>query len=166
MKFPLVLLDFEASSLSPNSYPIEVGLAIAHSFDKPLSVWSTLIQPERAWVRQGDWDPASAKVHGIAPGQLAGGCSARQAADDLNQIIGPIGHAWCDGGHYDAMWMEKLYRAAGIAADFALRDMAGLFVLDRPLFRRFAAILSENEAPHRAGPDAERICSALVKAMR
>jgi hypothetical protein len=166
MRFPLIILDFEASSLSLNSYPIEVGVAVAHCPDKPLSVWSALIQPERPWVSQGDWDTASAKVHGIAAGELADGCSTREAAVALNRIIGPVGHAWCDGGYYDAMWLEKLYHAAGISPEFALWDMAGLFVLDRPLFRRFSMILAESEPPHRAAADAARLCAALVEANR
>lgn len=164
MRYPIVIVDFEASSLGLDSYPIEVGAAIAVAPDKPLCVWTSLIQPAREWVSRGDWDAASERIHGISSASLAHGCAAKEVAEALNRIIGPIGHAYCDGGYYDGMWLERLYRAARIEANFALWDMSGLFVLDRHLFRRFSAILAETEAPHRAGEDAARLCSALIKA--
>jgi len=165
MKFPLIILDFEASSLSTESYPIEVGVAVAARPDAPISVWSNLIRPDRAWLANGDWDPAAQKVHNISAASLSGGLSAHEVALSLNQMLGPVGHAYCDGGHYDGFWLEQLYKAAGITPTFQLWDMTRLFILDRHLFRRFGTLLAESDAPHRAGADAARLCAALVKAM-
>jgi hypothetical protein len=165
MKFPLVLIDFEASSLSTESYPIEVGVAIATGPDEPIETWSSLIKPDKAWLAGGDWDPDAQKVHHITAASLNGGLSANEVALHLNRLLGPVGHAYCDGGHYDGFWLKQLYKAAGIAPAFALWDIAGLFMLERHLFRSFGAILAESVAPHRAGPDAARLCAALVKVL-
>jgi hypothetical protein len=165
MEFPIAVLDFEASSLSPHSYPIEVGVAIAvAAADKPLSVWSSLICRDKAWVKSGDWDPASQQVHGIALASLDAGEPAKAVLEALNLLLGPIGHVYCDGGFYDGMWFEKLYQAAGIIPSFALRDMSRLFLRDRPLFDRFGVALRESEPPHRAAADATRLCLALMRA--
>ena len=164
MKFPLILLDFEASSLSNDSYPIEVGLVLALSPDGPIRVWSSLIKPGRDWVLNPDWDPAAERVHHIPKALLATGRPPLEVAKALNVIVGPVGHAYCDGGHYDGFWLERLFKAAGIAPAFELWDLARLFLLNRALFRRYGTILDESAAPHRAGADASRLCAALVRA--
>ncbi len=51
------ILDFEASSLSDNSYPISAGLVVAgHVY-----CWS--IKPKYNWL---EWSPKSNKNHGIS----------------------------------------------------------------------------------------------------
>lgn len=164
MTYPLVILDFEASSLSNASFPIEVGVAVALGSDGPVHVWSSLIQPARNWIAGQDWDAAAESVHHIAASSLAQGQTTLEIAQTLNQVIGLAGHAYCDGGYYDAMWMERLFKAAGCAATFELWDMSRLFVSDPRRFRCFTALLDEKPPPHRAGDDAARLCSALVQA--
>ena len=164
MNFPLIVLDFEASSLSDDSYPIEVGVALALNSDGPIRVWSSLIQPCREWTSHHDWDPAAERVHHIPASLLATGQTPSEVAKALNAIIGPVGQAYCDGGHYDGFWLERLFKAARIEPTFALWDLARLFLLNRTLFRRFGAILDQSAAPHRAGADAARLCAALVRA--
>jgi len=88
-------------------------------------------------------------VHNIPAASLTGGLSAHAVALRLNEIVGPVGHAYCDGGHYDGLWLKRLYKAAGIAPAFALWDIARLFMFERRLFRRFGAVLAESDAPHR-----------------
>ncbi|WP_076533697.1 hypothetical protein [Roseovarius nanhaiticus] len=56
-------LDFEASSLSRESWPIEVGLSWLENDE--VRTWSTLIRPAPGWDL-ADWAPQSAAVHGIA----------------------------------------------------------------------------------------------------
>ena len=164
MNFPLILLDFEASSLSDDSYPIEVGVALALNLGEPIRVWSSLIRPVREWTIRHDWDPAAERVHHIPAALLATGQMSSEVAKALNAIIGQVGHAYCDGGHYDGFWLERLFKAARIEPAFALWDLARLFLLNRTLFHRFGAILDESVAPHRAGADAARLCAALVRA--
>jgi hypothetical protein len=165
MRFPLVLIDFEASSLSTESFPIEVGVAIATQPDAQIDIWSSLIKPDKAWLAGGDWDPAAQKVHNVPAASLKDGLSANEVALHLNLLLGPVGHAYCDGGHYDGFWLKRLFKAAAITPAFALWDIAGLFILNRHLFRSFGAVLAESDAPHRAGPDAARLCAALVKVL-
>lgn len=95
---------------------------------------------------------------------LVDGRDPLEVAQALNHIIGLTGHAWCDGGSYDAHWFKTLFRAAGIKPTFYLWDIAALFALDRPMRTRFYAMLAADDAPHRAGPDALRLCVALVRA--
>jgi len=164
VKFPLILLDFEASSLSSDSYPIEVGVALALNSDGPIRVWSSLIRPGRDWASRPDWDPAAEQVHHISKTLLATGRSPFEVAKALNIIVGPVGHAYCDGGYYDGFWIERLFKAAGIEPAFELWDLARLFLHNRTLFRCYRTILEESAAPHRAGADAARLCAATVRA--
>lgn len=164
MNFPLIVLDFEASSLSDDSYPIEVGVALALNSDGPIRVWSSLIQPCREWASRNDWDPAAEDVHHIPASLLATGQTPSEVAKALNAIIGPVGHAYCDGGHYDGLWLECLFKAARLEPSFELWDLARLFLLNRTLFRRFSSILDVGLPPHRAGGDAARLCAALRRA--
>lgn len=154
MKFPLAILDFEASSLGLGSYPIEVGVAVATSPTGPVLVWSTLIRPIAEWEASGDWDQESSKVHGISRSDLAAGRPVNDVAADLSRVLQPLDHAWCDGGRYDGHWLARLYRAARMKAGFYLWDIAGLFAFDRALQNRFADLMATGEPPHRAGADA------------
>lgn len=164
MRYPLLVLDFEASSLGPKSYPIEVGVAVATSPVDSIKIWSTLIRPGRDWLRDGDWDPASERIHGIPIEHLQTAPSAQMAAESLNLILNAVGHAYCDGGYYDAFWFERLFKTASIEPEFELWELSRLFLPDPPLFYRCRDILAQSEAPHRAGPDAGRLCGALMRA--
>ena len=87
MNFPLILLDFEASSLSDDSYPIEVGVAVALNLDEPIRVWSSLIRPVREWTIRHDWDPAAERVHHIPAALLATGQMSSEVAKALLSLI-------------------------------------------------------------------------------
>lgn len=163
MRFPLAVIDFEASSLSMESYPIEAGLALAKGSDAPIEVWSTLIRPDADWIERGDWDPEAEQTHKIRIAELQAGMEPLRVAETLNLLLGPIGMAWSDGGAYDGHWLRTLYVTAGIKPSFALWDIAALFTLDRRMHNRFAERLAQTDAPHRAGLDAERICTALIQ---
>lgn len=163
MRFPLAVIDFEASSLSMESYPIEVGLAVARGSNGPIKVWSKLIRPTADWIGRGDWDPEAEQTHKIRMGELQAGMQPLRVAERLNQLLGPIGTAWSDGGVYDGHWLRTLYRAAGTKPAFTLWDIAALFITDRRMHNRYAEILAHSVAGHRAGSDAGRICAALIK---
>jgi DNA polymerase III subunit epsilon len=57
----LIFLDLEASSLSSQSYPIEIGCAWIEN-DRVVQV-SDLIRPDLSWPP--DWSRESEAVHGI-----------------------------------------------------------------------------------------------------
>ena len=51
--WPLAVIDFEASSLDDDSYPVEIGLALWPGPDEPIFGWSTLVRLNRWHYRQG-----------------------------------------------------------------------------------------------------------------
>ncbi|RRH73809.1 3'-5' exonuclease family protein [Falsigemmobacter faecalis] len=63
----LLFLDFEASSLSQNSWPIEIGCS--RLINGQTVTRSSLIRPDPTWDLD-DWNPAAQKVHGIALNDL------------------------------------------------------------------------------------------------
>ena len=166
LPWPLVVIDFEASSLDQDGYPIEVGLAFWPGPDRAILGWSTLIQPAGAWSRLGHWSPKSAKVHGIAGRDLlAHGQPAGRIAAVLNEALGPGTTAWCDGGAYDSHWAGALFKAAGIAPCFVLGDWHRLLATLGPARReRGLRWLETAPARHRARDDAEQLLLALASA--
>ena len=167
LSFPLAVIDFEASGLGSESYPIEVGVAIARTPADEVETWSTLIRPHPTWRERGSWERKAQAVHGIAPEMLAEGMEPAAVLSRLNDLLGSIGHAWCDGGGFDQFWFERLCKGAPLVKPaFVLWDVKGLFVLDRRAHNRFAEALAGSEAPHRAGADAVRICRAITFSRR
>lgn len=164
LAFPLIVIDFEATALTLESYPIEVGVAVAAGPFTPITTWSTLIAPQNAWDMTAQWDPDAQRVHGISRRDLRQGMSAREAMIALNDAVGPS-DAWCDGGHYDAYWLETLANAAGVRPSFKLCDIGTLLAANPRSASRYREVLARQATPHRAGPDAALICAALAEAM-
>lgn len=157
----LVFLDFEASSLSDNSYPIEVGWVWEDGREE-----AHLICPARGWT---DWDAGAEAIHGIARSVLERDGEphdtvARRMVDILTshdlRVSAP---SW------DGKWLSALLRAAGLPRHaLRLKDSDELFRdlicarhadLDRAeQDERLAAVLAateEREQPtHRALADA------------
>ncbi|CAN7238639.1 hypothetical protein LJR219_000941 [Phenylobacterium sp. LjRoot219] len=101
-----VFLDFEASSLGPDSYPIEVGWA---GEDGSLESW--LIRPAPDWT---DWDPTAEALHGLSRERLlAAGqpleAVARRALEALSDH-----EVYVSAPSWDGKWMSVLLRAAGL----------------------------------------------------
>ena len=167
LPWPLSVIDFEASSLDLDSYPIEAGIACWPAPDEPVFGWSALIRPAGAWTRQGHWSPASAKVHGIRGSDLvAHGHPPEQVAAALNEALGPGGVGWCDGGEYDGHWTATLFKAANIRPTFTLGDWHRLAAMPGPAAREHALDwMRRVPARHRARDDAEQLLLALAHAV-
>ena len=167
LPWPLAVIDFEASSLDQDGYPIEVGLALWSGPEDPIFSWSSLIQPVGEWSRGGHWSSKSAKVHGILSRDLvAHGYPVDQVAAALNDTLGAETTAWCDGDAYDALWTGALFKAAEVTPVFVLGDWHRLMaLLDLPMRERGLAWLKQVPARHRAREDAERLLLALAHAM-
>jgi hypothetical protein len=104
----LLFIDIEASSLDPDSYPIEVGWAsVAGS-------GGFLIRPEQAWT---DWSPAAELVHGIRRETLlAAGIQATQpAARILELATGRF--LVSDAPSFDFGWLGQLLKLTDTPAD-------------------------------------------------
>ena len=164
LPWPLAVIDFEASSLEQDGYPIELGLALWPAIDEPILSWSTLIRPAWDWTANGHWSVASAKVHGIRGGELAAhGREPALVAAALNQALGTGAVAWCDGGPYDAHWLIALFKAGRVRPVFTLGDWHRLAANPGPAARERAFEWIERApAVHRARADAEQLLCALM----
>lgn len=156
------ILDFEASSLSRESWPIEVGLSWIESGS--VETWSSLIRPDPAWDL-GDWSPQSAEVHGIPLSDLDEAPSATEVAEAFLNVVGRRILA-SDAPEFEARWLGRLIRAAGRTEVPSIEDFDGLSFA---MFEGYALdILYETverrPAPHRAGPDTARLARGWLKA--
>ena len=101
-----VFLDFEASSLSRDSYPIEVGWAAEDG-----STEQHLIRPGPGWT---DWDPSAEAIHHITPDKL----NAEGEPHDVvaRRVLKALGHhqVYVTAPSWDGMWLSKLLRASGL----------------------------------------------------
>ena len=164
LSWPVAVIDFEASSLEQDSYPIEVGLALWSGPSESVLGWSTLIRPAWDWTANGHWSPASAKVHGIRGRDLlARGHEPARVAKALNETLGPGTTAWCDGGPYDAYWMQALFKAGDVEPVFKLADWHQLVAtIGREARERALDWLERAAMRHRARADAELLLLALM----
>ena len=107
MSETIYFLDFEASSLSNKSYPIEVAWS---SPDGPIE--SYLISPSgiEEWT---DWDPAAENVHGISRHVLAAdGKTPHFVCDRMtDQLAGK--RIYTDAPRFDGAWLARLFSACG-----------------------------------------------------
>jgi DNA polymerase-3 subunit epsilon len=167
LPWPLAVIDFEASSLDQDGYPIEVGLAFWPSPDEAIYGWSTLIEPAGEWTRHGHWSPKSAKVHGISGRELlANGMPVDRVAARLNEMLGSERIAWCDGDAYDIHWTGELFKAAKATPLFHLGAWHRLLAMVGPTMReRGLEWLEQAPARHRAREDAEQLVRALAYAV-
>ena len=161
LPWPLFTIDFEASTLGPGSYPIEVGVCRWCGPDHPIEGWSTLIRPIPLWTEKGVWGAAAQEVHGIRREELQDGMDPTDAVAALNIII-QNNAAFCDGGVSDFGWARRLVIAAGVMNTFKLGDFDMLTgFCDSDGYGRLVRWLDKNPAPHRARPDAERLMVSL-----
>jgi len=154
----LLFLDIEASGLSPESWPIEIGCAWLSN--ARIEVRSTIILPRRAWSMQ-HWLPSAQRLHGIRPEELENGRPADLVAADTDalsrfQIVS-------DNARWDQLWLDRLrgerprlvvHPLRRVAAE-RLEGLAGDF---------FALSLLRTRPPHRAGGDAARLARAWLAA--
>lgn len=120
----LVFLDFEASSLSEQSYPVEVAWVFEDGREE-----AHLIRPAPAWV---DWDPVAEAIHGIDRATLERDGTPHDIVAQ-RMVAGLSGHDLrASAPSWDGKWMSKLLRAAGLPrrslrladSDDALLDVA------------------------------------------
>ncbi|MBO9624265.1 MAG: transcriptional regulator [Sphingomonas sp.] len=102
----LVFLDFEASSLSKRSYPVEVAWVFEDGREE-----AHLIRPAPAWT---DWDPVAEAIHGIDRATLErdgtphGVVAERMVAELSGHDLRASAPSW------DGKWLSALLRAAGL----------------------------------------------------
>ena len=156
-------LDFEASSLARNGYPIEVAWVFEDGTEE-----SHLIRPLPGWT---DWDESAQAIHGISREKLlTDGAPADFVAHRLFDALG--GHdLFASSPSWDGKWLSVLLRAGGLPRHaLRLRDTdvaqietatAALAPLASGTGRDAAALVARvrgelgNPLAHRALPDAQ-----------
>jgi len=102
----IAFLDFEASSLGKQGYPIEVAWAFASGEEE-----SYLIRPAESW---NDWDTKAGRIHGISREQLRS--EGTPLEDVANRMITVLTgrKLYASAPSWDGKWLSKLLRAAGL----------------------------------------------------
>lgn len=128
----IVLIDFEASSLEPGGFPIEVGW-VSHSGEGECR----LIRPSPDWQ---EWSATSEAVHGISRGMLhEHGLPHALVAAELGRCLAPeTATVFADSPAFDGEWLHMLLRSGGIRDRIPVRDVIELYAAAcRPLFTSF-----------------------------
>ncbi|WP_339758998.1 hypothetical protein [uncultured Sulfitobacter sp.] len=157
------VLDFEASSLSGKSWPIEVG--ISWISEGKVQTWSSLIKPDPTWDLS-DWSAQSEAVHNIPFHCLKTAPKADRVAMELSEKA--TGRTLIsDAPPFEQYWLQQLLGNEAEApshliedyhaVSFALFDGYALDVLYEKLER--------TKVPHRAGPDSARLASGWLIAL-
>lgn len=109
------IIDIEASGLSRDSFPIEVGLALGNG-----ERYCQMIIPDKSWTY---WDHEAEKVHGITREcLLQHGARTTEVALELNRLLANQ-VVYSDGWVVDQPWLIKLFFAAGIQQAFHISDL-------------------------------------------
>ena len=98
-------LDFEASSLSDQSYPIEVAWVFEDGGSE-----SHLIAPAPTWV---DWDEAAEAIHGISRATLE--AEGEPHLNVAGRMVDTLAEheLFASAPSWDGKWLSALLRAAG-----------------------------------------------------
>ncbi len=156
---PLLFLDFEASSLSPASWPVEIGWAwIAGGRVRSRA---TLIAPRPAWSL-ADWSEGAARVHGIPLGDVLDGAPADDvaAATDAFAAFEVVS----DNAAWEQRWLDRLREGRPRIEVRPLRQ-AMLARLTPSEADRLGCGLFRADPRHRAAADAERLAGAWLAAI-
>ena len=102
----IAFLDFEASSLGKQGYPIEVAWVLIGGEEE-----SHLIRPDPSWT---DWDDEAERIHGISRNRLV--VEGRTVDDVAQRMMDALsGHTlYATAPSWDGKWLSKLLRAAGL----------------------------------------------------
>lgn len=156
---PLLFLDFEASSLSGGSWPVEIGYAWVEA--GTVRSRATLIAPRADWS-MADWSDSAARVHNIPLAAVRAGAPADAVAAETDAFA--RFEVVSDNPRWDQTWLDRLRAGRRRIEVGALRQ--ALRRLDDRGATAMAQALFRKGAPHRAGPDAERMARAWLAATR
>lgn len=113
MERPSFFIDFEASGIAPDSYPIEVAVVSRETS------YSSLIMPARYWTY---WSFDAQDMHGLSQDQLREqGDAPVGVAIRMNQLFS--GQILCSDSPQDTFWLDVLYEAADLAPTFELKPL-------------------------------------------
>lgn len=155
-----LFLDFEASSLSRDSWPIEVGLSWVEN--DAIRTWSALIRMHPSWDL-ADWSSQSAAVHGISFESLRQAPVAQSVATEFLTMCSSA-TLISDAPEFDQRWLDRLLQVNADASDIVVGGF------HRAAFAAFGGYaldivyesLERTHVPHRAGPDNARLARAWL----
>jgi len=143
------IIDVEASGFGPNSYPIEIGIALPDG-----GKYCTLISPPAEWDH---WDETAEAVHHIPRAVLfTNGKQIKDVVSELNERLRGM-TIYTDGWVVDYPWIRKLFAQCGLEPSFHVSPLE--MVLSEDQMERWHAtkddILRELKfTRHRASNDA------------
>jgi hypothetical protein len=160
----LIFIDFEASSLDADSWPIEIGLTTIK--DGKLHTWSSLIKPEADWPERA-WSWESAQIHNIPRDGLD---AAPTAADVGRGFLDRIGqrHIISDAPGFDWFWAGRLLDVIDVTPPIFVnvdRVVASACSGNPHAINVAFKHLSDAPRGHRAGADTERMATAVLSGM-
>ena len=113
MERPSFFIDFEASGIAPDSYPIEVAVVSSETS------FSSLIKPVRYWTH---WSFDAQDMHGLTQDQLLQeGNTPDAVARNMNQLFS--GQVLCSDSPQDSFWFDVLFEAADLMPTFELKPL-------------------------------------------
>lgn len=150
-------MDFEASGLHFDYYPIEIAIL------KQGEIRSWLIKPEPKWTY---WCMTAERRHGITREKLTEeGLPAKQVVLELNEFMdGFEGALYSDANRWDADWADTLFFAVKQSRQFHITSIYDL--LEGEAVSRFDACKAEVASSgrfthHRAASDVKMISEAF-----
>lgn len=158
---PPLFLDFEASSLSPQSWPVEIGYAWITG-DR-VETHASLIEPRADWALS-DWSTRAEDIHGLALTEVLAGRPADIIAAETDIFAQYT--VISDNPAREQVWLDRLRAGRDPRIEvLPLRKTVAARLSDRAT-DDFALRLLRAPAPHRAGPDAARLAHAWLNAAR
>jgi hypothetical protein len=161
-----VFLDFEASSLAKNSYPIEVAWVFEDGRSE-----DHLIKPAPGWT---DWDERAEAIHRISRAELERGTPHEMVAARMLEVLS-VHSLYASAPSWDGKWLSTLLRGAGLprhalrlrsteevqveTAAEALRDAVPedeLATMANAIIEAARNAAAQDVVEHRALADAER----------
>lgn len=154
-----IVIDFEASGLSPESYPIEFA---AYDLETEKTLTSFLIKPAENWKH---WDNyAEVSIHHISKETLnEKGISVDKACGELINLFEssdkPI---ISDAPKYDQFWMDVLFEGNGEDNPYLVKGVEQILnsLEDHLIFEQEFSMVSK---PHRAAQDAQLLGEILKR---
>ena len=152
------IIDLEASSLSSDSYPIEVGVVL-HTGER----YCALIMPDESWQ---DWDLEAEKVHQITKDVLQKyGKPVDKVVDELNALLGNQ-TVYSDGWVVDDSWVKKLFYTAHKSPTFTVSTLELILTEDQMGIwheTKNKLLKGHEKERHRASFDAALIQKTFIK---
>lgn len=143
----IVFIDFEASSLSKTSYPVEVGWV----FEDGRS-FSCLIHPAPDWT---DWSDEAQSIHGISREELLqDGTPVEVVARMMHETLSDH-DLFASAPSWDGKWLSTLLRAGGLP-----RHALRLRKSDEAFFEAARKILEHN---HRDEQVAKLVADTILE---